>query len=67
MPYSGLIRAVPWFDTCHILVVLGLRCEPLRGIIAELMKGDFQVHLGIVWFWSSRVQRLKFEARQGCS
>lgn len=47
MPYPGLIGAISWFDMCHILVMLGLKRKLLHGIIAEHIKGDFEVHLGI--------------------
>lgn len=66
---SGLIYAISCFAVCHTMVwymsCLCFASKPLHGITTEHKKEDFKLYLRTFWFWSSKLQSLKFDAVPG--
>lgn len=65
---SGLIYAISCFAGCHTIIwymsCLCCASKPLHGITTEHKK-DFKLYLWIFWFWTSKLQSLKFDTVPG--
>lgn len=66
---SGLTNAISCFAVSHTMAwyMSRLCCagKPLHGITTKHKKEDFKLYLGIFWFWSSKLQSLKFDTVPG--
>lgn len=66
---SGFIYAISCFAVCHTMVwYMSCLCctdKLLHGITTEYKREDFKICLGIFWFWTRKLQSLKFDTVPG--